>query len=934
MSLPSKLAIPAWAVPVAFGVMLSALDGYIARLVGTSLLLVVAVQAFPKLVDAYPFLRRTVTFKTREFDLESWARRVVPPLTLLLLTAFLYWRPLLGQAPRSRDHMVHLARAWLFSHELLGQGRLTGWSSFWFAGYPAGQLYPPGTDIWVTFFRTLHLGIPDWSVSYAHAFLAFSLLAALTLYWLGLRASGSRLVGFLTGLFWLLDPGAWREGGWENTVHWAVWSQVLGLVFAVLALCALDRLLERPSGRWAALTALAIGFSLLSHPMSLMTFGIMIPSYLVCRWLVGPWPKWGLGLSGGAGLLGFALALWWLLPFIDRGEWSFKIPALWRSMDLAAEGLVSGAPFENHWPFVGVLAVLGVIHTVRQRRPLMLGLLIFTVSLLFLSTITALEELRLEEISPAFGRIIYQRFSISAKVGWFVLAAQGAVAFVEATTSQAARNSGETVPSIAKGLALTSLVCLCCAPFVLDGAPAMRRVFLAGVGDIEVAAQQEDYADYRQFLHWSRELRESSDEFYRIGYVELPGVHFFADAPVYNHTPAYRATFTPCTTFVHRPESEHPEVLRALSVRYVVSRGPLQEEHLTPERAFGAIRVYRLIEPRMERYTLEGPGRAEVLQFDEETIRIQVSGATEETRLTLHVANYVDWSASLNGEPIETIRSTPIHDEMLRMFMQVDVPRDGVVELRFTRPSLRVGMQIVSLAALALTLLMLFAHRFRWWARLLSVLAPAVPLAGRGVQIAAAAGTLVIVGIVLYWLGGGGRTPSTEFSYSFHANLSQAAASIRREGATTDCRRRGNKLICAEHDWAFVGSKRLVVEVADDPCIWAHPYSDGDLTITFQDVPLDKALGGGHALEDRAVTRTPDGADVRLVVSVEEGPTQAFVAPNVTGRRSWRLDTANLAGQHRDVTFTISTENAVRRHYCFDGGVLAAEPDGASTPTE
>lgn len=911
------LRVGLWLVLAGAAAGLLAFDAWLPRLAGAAGACALLILAIPWLARAYPFLKGTTTWRGRRIDLEGLGREVVPPALLVVLASALLWPLILGQMPRSQDHMVHLTRAWIFLTQLVGEGRITGWSSYWFAGYPAGQLYPPGSDLWISTFRLLGLGVPDWTTTYAHAYLAFTAAGGLAIYWLGLRATGSRLAAAVAGLLWLLDPGAYREGGWSFTVYWGVWSQVLGLVFVALALAALDRLLDRPDPRWAALVALASGFALLGHPMSVPALVVMVPCLLLAQWLCGRWPERGLAISLGTLALGGALAAWWLVPFMDRGAWTIKVPALWRTMDQAAEGVLAGSPFQHLWPVIGVLGLIGALRGARERRPLVLALSFAVAALLFGSTSTAFEGLRLEDVSASFGRIIYQRFSLPAKVGWFVLAGFGALRVVELSD----RLRPPPLSSWRR-IALAAVGGVLLGPFALHGLPKLGEKYLSGTGSLLLADSEADTPDYQRFLEWSRERWEERARFYRIAYQQPRNEHFMADAPVYNHTPAYKIGWTPATTFRHRPEADDPEVLRALSVRYVVSRRPLAGGHLRPERRFGRIRVYRLRGERPERYTLLGQGRAEVIQFDEERIRIRVSGAGGDTRLKVHVANYADWRASLDGEPLR-ITEAPIYDERYPMFMQVEVPRAGVVTFEFVRPWLRILAQLASFLALLLVAALLLAGRVERLRRLGQRLIPAARLAAGIAPVALAVTAAVLAVFVALRWAGEPRGELPPLSYAFSDHLGEVRVAVHRGGEVEACPGRGVKRVCPGPGRTWVGLKQAKVGIVERPCIWAPPPDEGELRITFPDVPLGRRLIGRHGLTDFAATQTPEGTPVELRVRVEGGPAEVFVAPNEVGWRPWVVETPDEAGDRQDVTLIVSSGSAFRRQYCFEGGVAS-----------
>ena len=107
----------------------------------------------------------------------------------------------IGGMPVSDDHPAHLFHAWQLWAERLPLLELRGWSSLWFAGYPAGELYPIGTSVWICCVRALTLGLLDWEGTYAFAFAAFFALGA----WVVCRSG--RLVGGPSRGSWLGWPG-------------------------------------------------------------------------------------------------------------------------------------------------------------------------------------------------------------------------------------------------------------------------------------------------------------------------------------------------------------------------------------------------------------------------------------------------------------------------------------------------------------------------------------------------------------------------------------------------------------------------------------------------------------------------------------------------------------------------------------------------------
>ena len=170
------------------------------------------------MLRACPFVKGRMTLgQGPPRELELSARRAIPPLLVIAISMAVLAPLLLGQMPLSHDHPVHLYKAWHFWDEMLLSGRLRGWSSYWFFGYPAEELYPIGPDIWVALFRVGTLGLFSWDTTYGLAFVGVFALAAYAMYSFGKRyfTAGA---GFIAAMLWIFDRGDYREGGWSYTV--------------------------------------------------------------------------------------------------------------------------------------------------------------------------------------------------------------------------------------------------------------------------------------------------------------------------------------------------------------------------------------------------------------------------------------------------------------------------------------------------------------------------------------------------------------------------------------------------------------------------------------------------------------------------------------------------------------------------------------------
>ncbi len=900
--------------PAAAGIPMMVSGGYVARTLGVALCLLGAYAVVPELAAALRALyARPPRLRGREL---GWLPQMLPAVALFGVAAALLWPVLIGQMPQSQDHPVHLTRAWHFVSEMLGQGRLSGWSDLWFAGWPAGEDYPPGGDLWISTLYLATFGLLGWEATYGLAFLAVFAVGGLAVYHFGKTYFG-RTAGLLAGLFFMLDRGQYREGGWTYTVWWGVWPQVLSTAFTLLAFSTLDQVLRRGKPRDHAICGLCAGFALLAHPVAIIYFGIGVPIYLAARTLGTDEPAGRvIARTLGALTLGAALAAFWLLPFSAKSAWMAKYGELWKSLPQMAQGMLRGTRFDNITPPLVWLGLLGGGLAAWRRSFAGLFLVGLGAVVLFLASSTAFHELDLISISPAFGQVQFQRLAIPVKVCLLLLAGYALqVAFT--------RIAGEVArPAFSwRRYLLTALVMLSVAPFVEPALRAWGKTYGAEVGRIRTRKDLRHWDDYQRFLSWSKELGERQgkkpQELVRIAYVRPYNDHFFAAAPVYNHLPAYKVGFTPCTNFIHKPDTADPNLYRMLQVKYVVSIGTQRGRDLRLAKRFGAIHVYENLGYSPKRYTLIGPGTVKVAAFEPERVRLVVSGAGPDSRLVLHRANYPNWSATVDGRPL------PIETAALETHnIFIGVPaKNGTIELRYRWPAVNVVGSLISWAAIGLLLLMV-ACRYRpaLAERLAERLLPLGRRAERhGLWIGVGLVALALIGLTAKAATRGG---SKDDARSLLSKLDRAVVELERGGRRTPCPRQRDRFVCSKsHSWNFVGPVSHRIDGQFRRCLWAHPVDGGKLQVRFGKIELGRALVGHHGLLDDAVRSHPTGAPVQLEVAVEGGERRAFTRPNGLGWAHFRLDTQKLAGKRADVTFTVTARRAGGRHYCFEASI-------------
>ncbi|MEX1368170.1 MAG: 6-pyruvoyl-tetrahydropterin synthase-related protein, partial [Nannocystaceae bacterium] len=619
--------------------------------------------------------------------LPAWAPRLDPTLLRTLLGALpwlavtglalaLLWPVPTGRMPLSADHTVHLTRISMLADELAA-GRLRGWSRAWFFGTPVGELYPVLGDLIIIGLRGLSFGSLSWPQAYAVGFsLVFTVQG-----WAMLRTGRAMglgpLPGLVAALLVLADVGAYREGGWIYTVFYGVWPQALATALTWLALAELAVACEAQdptlARRRVATGALAMGAALLAHPMALMSFAIGGPLLVLTLGMRSHAAlRRSTAVAGIGGLLGVAVAAWWVVPMLQHRGWMASYGWMWQPLERMAAQVAEGHWTQGMPTAVGVTAGLGLLLlAIFGDRPARL-LAGFGVLQWLLASREALWDLRLDQLSEGFAHIQYQRFLITAKPGLF-LAAGAAVALpvrAAAKLWSGSRDGGSRGPW-ARPLA----VLLAGASMGLAGWMAVQQRDVCierEVGKLQlqrVPGDAEFDREYAALLDWMRQQhaadRDQGVPPYRATVVAARNLHWFMDAPALTGMPIYKQGFTPGDNFVHKPEAGTEALLDALRVRYVITTGRRGSRGAREVARFGRIRV--LERPDWDTQPvawLQGPGTLEVLEdhVDGGVVRVRVSGAGEGTRVVFGVAGFPRWSLEHDGVPVEWIEVPVIGD--------------------------------------------------------------------------------------------------------------------------------------------------------------------------------------------------------------------------------------------------------------------------------
>ncbi len=578
---------------------------------------------------------------------------------LALGPACLVALPLLWKTPLSHDHPTHAFKAWHFWTEMLGRGRLRGWSHFWGFGFPADELVPSGGELWVGLFRALSLGQLSWLRTYALAvagLLVFKVLAA--------HIFARRYFGPAAAVVaaWLatFDLGAFSEGGWVWNMSWGVWPVSLSMSFCSLAFVELDRIARRGRSWRVPCAGLLIAAALLTHQVALLVLAVALPLQLVDPCLAKRRaPVRASAAFAHAVLLGALLSAFSIVPFLARSRYTMDLGAAGKPLPQVLLHLLELRTFSKMSPVVHALALCGAWLALRVRCR---GAVFFgasALSFVLLSSNLLTYVLHLEQLFPSLIKIEAARMLLVAKLFWLPLAGYAAVRIF--------RGLGAKWPGpLAKDRALrVGLRALLAAALIVPAAPQIYQTWV--VAGIQGEAETPYWADLERVFAWAKALRASQPGHYRIAYRLPPDDHSSTLGPVFGGGLMYKIGDTPTQIFEGLPMTDGPEMLEALSVSHVVSSSPLAEPSFTLERTIGALGIYRFNAFRSDPFDLDGPGRAELLELGPERMRVRLTETSPTSRLRIHVASYERWQATIDGArvPITTVAVHGAEDPVL-----------------------------------------------------------------------------------------------------------------------------------------------------------------------------------------------------------------------------------------------------------------------------
>lgn len=839
------------------------------------------------------------------------ARRLEPWLSWAVVTAVglvLLWPVPAGHMPLSADHTVHLTRTWMWAQELAA-GHLRGWSPIWFFGTPVGELYPVLGDLWIIVLRVSSLGALGWDRAYALGFT----LVFLTQGWALLRAGRAMGLGPLPGLVAalavLLDAGAYREGGWDYTVTYGVWPQALSTALCWLGLgelaraCSDDHPIRRR--RWVGTAALALGGSLLAHPVALVTLALATP--LAVLGLAGPHRE-ALRRSTGTTavvLLGaLGVAAWWLLPMLEHRAWMASYGWLWIPLVRMLEGALQGQWFQHGSTVVGFTIGLGILASaVIGPRPTRFLAATALVSWCMAGS-DVVWQLRLDRWSEGFTHLQYQRFIESAKPGLF-LCAGAAVGLMVAGGERLRSRS-----AVGAGL-VWALAASVSAWMIVDTGKVARARNVGTIQFERLPGHPEIDGAHQDLVAWLAERWDERQEFFRATVREHRNLHWFVDASVGSGIPIYKQGFTPGDNFVHKPETGTAALLDRLRVRYEVRRGRRARGpgHVLD---LGALQVFE--RPGWDHPVAwaEGPGQVEVLQADLERnrvrVRVEPPQPGERTRVVFGIAGFPRWTltddagASVPWIEVPVVGDGPSatpSDRRSGMLRGGKAHGDDGTEPTLVAADLPAGEYTLT---------------YRHW-RASDVAALLVSLLSVMACVA-----LAWPGRRLPWLDRALERGRTRLAALGHpAAVSLAALAVighyavrQHHGRESERSRAVGQLDTRVHERVHVEAGYLKTEMLIRPAVLVDRRRREPAVVVFADVAFDDALEGWIALNDDETKVAARGRHrVRIEARADDESWIELLDLRVRHRPGMHpldLDTTALAGRRGDLRVVVESE--------------------------
>ena len=268
---------------------------------------------------------------------------------------------LIANTPTGGDMGAHVLLPQILRDVLLPSGNVIGWSTAWYAGFPALYFYFP--------LPAMLTVLLDVFIPYGVAFKLSAILGLVLMPWsvyiftrgLGFSRIVSGFASFAGSMFVFMESFAILGGNIKSTLAGEFsfsWSLALSLFYGGVVAKAVRE--DRP---FTPLAGVLLALTALSHIVTTMVIVVATLPLLV--------RKRALGKVTGSWALGLALSAFWALPLAWRGLQGLATDMNWTPLDgLLGEtphvGLVA-TPFPDEFMPVVLVALIGVSWSLLRR---------------------------------------------------------------------------------------------------------------------------------------------------------------------------------------------------------------------------------------------------------------------------------------------------------------------------------------------------------------------------------------------------------------------------------------------------------------------------------------------------------------------------------------------------------------------------------------
>jgi hypothetical protein len=638
------------------------------------------------LLLALPFFWRETTptlwgyLDTRRPDWRELAGTYAPYLAVAIGVLISLGPVAFGSMPVSQDHSNHYFATHILTHEMIASGRFFGWTDSIGTGYPFGDLYHTPSYVVTGLVHLLSFGLVDLQVSYAMGITFAWLLPALAVTAWARRIAGP-FGATIAGLVFALDMGGDREGGWIYSMFHGVWAQHLATGVWLLGLLALWRLTEKQTTRRLAVAVLVSGLCLWIHPMNALTLLGAGALLFVLQLLMRPRkgtpdkPQAVIILVPAlffAGLIGLA----WIGRMMLASDLVYAYQSYWQPLDYLMGLMYKGSFFSNQVVFVGVLAVIGIVHLIWQGGRFRTFTLLLTALLVLTGSMLLIVETDLGLAGGKIGLIQYRRFSLVAKPLWYAMAGAGFSAIGHSLYAKIRARARSTMP-------IRILTALFFAPFVLsiiNASPEFTRSPIGQPLTLERTGDKKNLKAIQSILN--KEKKRCQPGLCKAVYWENHGhgglypVISMADTGF-----AWQPTLSlPANNFTWLNPTKDIDTMARLGVSVIISKWKQQHPRLEEIGRFGRHTIYRLGDVSTKQVEIQGPGEVVITTWEPERRIVRLTGTTAETRLVFLMPPYKKWKAYQSKTPLTIVSR---RDNGL-IFSEIQGVQDGEVLLEFS----------------------------------------------------------------------------------------------------------------------------------------------------------------------------------------------------------------------------------------------------------